>query len=280
MMKELLTIHERAVSRMQRQPEILGAWYFGSASRQQTDEHSDLDVVFLVAGEHFATAAASITSWMAACCDRVVLCWPEGFNGESIVNNGYLLELDGKLVVYDVFLLNSQRLDDGICRVHYADLRRENILFDKDGSVAALTDDAPSGSLWRDDVQRLIDTYWYHAHLTAKYLIRRDYFKLEAVLRTMMDAHASLLLTALDRLPWGGSANKLNHLPEAYQQHLKGYGCMEDFSLMRESILQSMRWFDEDARALTEAAMAAHEQSVSGAILPRWIAATESLSAT
>ncbi|MCH5286020.1 MAG: hypothetical protein J1E43_01240 [Christensenellaceae bacterium] len=280
MIQELLTIHERVVRRMQSQPEVLGAWYFGSASRQQTDEHSDLDVVFLIAGERFADVAANVTSWLETCCDRVVLCWPEGFNGDSIVNNGYLLELGGKLVVYDVFLLNSERLDDGICRVHYADLQRENIIFDRNGSVAALAANAPSNSLWQDDAQRLIDTYWYHAHLSAKYLVRRDFFKLEAVLRTMMDAHASLLLTALDRLPWGGSANKLNHLPASYQQHLKRYGCTEDFSLMRESILQSMRWFDSDAQALAEGAAASHEQSISTAILPRWMAATASLSST
>lgn len=274
MKKELLILHERFIKLMQAQPGVQGAWYFGSASREQTDEHSDLDIVFLIAGDRFEDVSGKLASWLAACCDKVLLCWPEEFNGASIVNNGYLLEFNGEVVVYDVFLLNSEHLQDGICQLHYADLREKNVIFDKDGKVRALMANAPSGGLWQADVSRLIDTYWYHAHLSAKYLIRRDYFKLEAVLRTMIDAHASLLLTAFDTIPWGGSANKLRLLPDAYQAHLKLYGCIDDFSLMREHILQSMRWFDSDALATAAPEAASHEQSLSSAILPHWIAAT------
>ena len=278
MKKELLAVHDRFISLMQGQPGILGAWYFGSASRDQTDDHSDLDVVFLANGAQFADIASQLTHWMASCCDSVILCWPEEFNGDSIVNNGYLLKLDGQTVVYDVFLLNSERLRDGICQMHYAGLQEKSIIFDPCGTVRALAADAPSGHLWHADVLRLIDTYWYHAHLSAKYLIRRDFFKLEAVLRTMMDAHASLLLTAHDTIPWGGSANKLRLLPEAYQRHLMQYGCLDDFTLMRERILQSMRWFVSDAAAIASCDAAAHAGNVSSVVLSCWIAATEALS--
>lgn len=278
MKKELLAIHDRFIQLMREQPAILGAWYFGSASRDEADEHSDMDVVFLVAGEWYDDASNHVTAWLGTCCDRVILCWPEGFNGEAIVNNGYLLELNGEVVVYDVFLLNRDRLDDGICRIHYTDLQRKNVIFDKDDAVQSLIAHAPSGDIWRDDVPRLIDTYWYHVHLSAKYLVRRDFFKLEAVLRTMMDAHASLLLTALDTIPWGGSANKLRLLPDQYQQHLMRYGCVDDFTLMRQRLLQSIRWFNEDVLATALAESGAYERSVSSAILPRWIHATETLS--
>lgn len=278
MKKELLAIHDRFIRLMREQPGVLGAWYFGSASRDQTDEHSDLDVVFLADGRAFADITNRLTAWLGTCCDRVILCWPEEFSGEAIVNNGYILELDGQAVVYDVFLLNQARIRDGICQIHYTDLQEKHILFDPFGAVRALMEDAPAGSLWQADVPRLIDTYWYHAHLSAKYLARRDFFKLEAVLRTMMDAHASLLLTACDTIPWGGSANKLRLLPDGYQRHLMQYACLDDFALMRQRILRSMRWFDGDAAAIASGAVAAHARDVSAAVLAHWIAATEDLS--
>ena len=249
MNKALLTIHDRFVSLMRDQPGVWGAWYFGSASRGLSDPYSDLDVVFLLDGEGFHAAADRLTEWLASCCDRVILCWPEGFNGEAIVNNGYLLELDGQIVVYDLFLLNGKRLDEGICRMHYADLREDSVIFDRDGRVRELIG-SPAAAPWRDDLARLVDTYWYHAHLSAKYLLRGDFFKLEAVTRTLMDAHVSLLLTAYDQTTWGGSANKLRFLPADLQRHLTKYGCVDNFRLMRSNLLQCLRWFEADAKAI------------------------------
>lgn len=271
MNKTLLTIHDRLMSVIREQPLIRGAWYFGSASRDMADEYSDLDVVFLVDSAGFEETAARMTAWLEACCDRIVLCCPEGFNGEAIVNNGYLLEADGQIVCYDVFMLNSARLEDGICRMHYAGLRESSIIFDRDGSVRALAANAPTGSPWRDDVNRLVSAYWYHAHLSGKYLMRGDFFKLESVTRALMDAHVSLLLTAHDRLAWGGSANKLRYLPADAQEHLRHYGCVADFPLMRARLLQCFRWFAEDARAVSAADAAAET------VLIHWMEQTDLL---
>lgn len=269
--EKLLGIHEQLMTIVREQPCIHGAWYFGSASRDLADEYSDLDVVFLVDSEGFAEVAARMTGWLEACCDRVVLCYPEGFNGEAIVNNGYLLEVDGQIVCYDVFLLNSARLEDDICRMHYAGLRESSIIFDRDGRVRALASAAPSGSPWRDDVDRLISVYWYHAHLSAKYLMRGDFFKLESVTRALMDAHVSLLLTIHDQSTWGGSANKLQHLPEDVQEHVRHYGCVPDFPLMRSRLLQCFRWFAEDIAAVSPT------DATAETVLSRWMEQTQPL---
>lgn len=268
---KLLDIHEGLMAIVREQTRILGAWYFGSASRDLADEYSDLDVVFLVDSAGFEEVAARMGDWLEACCDRVVLCYPEGFNGEAIVNNGYLLEADGQIVCYDVFLLNSDRLEDDICRMHYTGLQESSIIFDRDGRVRALSAAAPSGSPWRDDIERLISVYWYHAHLSAKYLMRGDFFKLETVTRALMDAHVSLLLTIYDQLPWGGSANKLRYLPDDVQEHVRHYGCVPDFPLMRFRLLQCFRWFAEDVRAVSPT------DTTADAVLSCWMEQTRSL---
>lgn len=61
-----------------------------------------------------------------------------------------------------------------------------------------------------------------------------------------MDTHTSLLLTLYDKITWGGTANKLHYLEEEKQSHLKKYYCCEDFNMVRENLLQSMLWFEED----------------------------------
>ena len=61
-------------------------------------------------------------------------------------------------------------------------------------------------------MERLITTYLYHFHMTAKYLIRQDYFKLNHVMRTLYDTHF----------------------------------CIDDFSINRKNLLKSMEWFEEE----------------------------------
>jgi hypothetical protein len=61
-----------------------------------------------------------------------------------------------------------------------------------------------------------------------------------------VDTHASLLLTAYDKITWGGTANKLHTLGHKKQEHLKKYGCTEDFKWVRRNLLQSICWFERD----------------------------------
>ncbi|MBD5103978.1 MAG: hypothetical protein HDT47_03835, partial [Ruminococcaceae bacterium] len=61
----------------------LGAWNFGSASRGMADEYSDADIVFLVEGGKFKETENSLEALLSRACDKVMLCWEEGFNGEA-----------------------------------------------------------------------------------------------------------------------------------------------------------------------------------------------------
>jgi hypothetical protein len=65
-----------------------------------------------------------------------------------------------------------------------------------------------------------------------------------------MDAHTSLLLNEYDTITWGGSANKLHFIPDEKQRHLMKYGCMEDFERLRENLLASINWFEEDSNEI------------------------------
>lgn len=201
----------------------------------------------------------------------MVIFWAEGFNSEAFKNYDCILEKDNALLQYDIFLLNKSHIEDFMCQLHYAGLKPKDIRFDVKGDVAALLGKAPEGQVWKEDVRHLIETYWLHINMSAKYFLRKDYFKLDEVLRILKDTHASLLLTEYDRITWGGIANKLHYIPEEKQKHLKKYYCHEDFVVTRQNLRQSMRWFEEDMQAPEDAGIQAFHIKICEKIKKDWL---------
>ena len=156
---------------------VLGAWNFGSETHGLSDEYSDVDIILLIAGDQFEKFTSSLDSRFMQISDKVLLCWPEEFNSEAIINNGYLLLKEDSIFQFDVFLLNSDKLDDFMCRMHYIGLKESDIIFDKKGSVRKLVQLNLQRDYWDADITLLEKTYWYHANMTYKYLKRKDYFK-------------------------------------------------------------------------------------------------------
>ncbi|MCH5347779.1 MAG: hypothetical protein J1E40_00520 [Oscillospiraceae bacterium] len=242
----LKNIFDKFIEKTKSMDEVLGAWNFGSEMHGKADEYSDVDVVLLVDGTAFHQMEHTVDNVLSEICDDVLLRWEEEFNGEAIINNGYILKNNGMLFQFDVFLINNDMIDDFMCRIHYTDLTEKDIIFDKMGDVKRLADDPPKGGLWSDDIDRLQRTYWYHLNMAAKYLLRNDFFKLEGIFRTLYDTHASLLLSAYDSITWGGAASKLKYIPAEKQGHLKKYYCTEDFGLDRDNLILSAELFEKD----------------------------------
>lgn len=250
MLNELKTVNDRFISLIREIGGVRAAWYFGSTVRGSSDEYSDIDIVILADKSAYGETDRRLTEMLAGVCDEVILCWGEDFNGETMKNYDYILSLDGKIFQYDVFLLNSGFIDDYMCRLHYTGLTEENIIFSKDNAAEELIEKAPKGEPWRADVKRLAETYWLHVQMSVKYFLRRDFFKLNKVLRTLMDTHTSLLLTGYDKTNWGGAENKLKFIPVEKQVHLMKYGCTEDFKLMKKNLKWSMDCFEKDVEEI------------------------------
>ena len=264
------------VSSIKNNDSVLGSWYFGSLAHGNSDEYSDIDIVLLIDGKQFMGFESIAVSCLEQACDNILLCWSEEFNGEAIINNGYLIEKDGNVFQFDIFLLNSLLIDDFMCRMHYTELKESDVIFEKNNNVKKLIENAPKGHLWNDDVKKLVSAYWYHVHMTAKYLLRKDYFKLSHVMRTLFDTHASLLLTEYDEISWGGVENKLHYLPQEKQKHLKKYYCTEDFVLVKNNLLQEMNWFAAD---LSELCSKDHIETnnMADKIISYWTSSTQNI---
>lgn len=252
LLKELENTNQKFVEQMKKERGVLGAWYFGSLSHDNADKYSDIDIVFLLDNENFERIDKERQNIMKKTGAEIVVEWAEEFNDDAIKNYCYILNVSGKNFQYDVFMLNQNRLDEFMCQIHYADMKESDIIFEKGKNVSALLGHNGCKDTWKADVHRLIQTYWFHMHMTAKYLARKDYFKLEGVLRTLMDTHSSLLLTQYDRITWGGTANKLHFIPEEKQKHLMKYGCIDDFDQIKQNLLEAMDWFIEDSKGLQD----------------------------
>lgn len=274
-MEQLREINDRFVEIMKKESGVLGAWEFGSAMHGTKDEYSDIDIVFLLDADNYYRIDAGVEEMLESVCDRIVIFWAEDFNNDAMKNYDCILKKDGKLFQYDVFLLNHEHIDDFMCQLHYMDLKKEDVLFEMDNVVSNLIEKAPKGQVWSDNMMRLIQTYWLHIDMTIKYFLRKDYFKLEGILRILMDTHTSLLLTAYDRITWGGTANKLHFLTEEKQNHLKKYYCSEDFDEVRENLLRSMCWFEEDIAEMGSAEMILYSQEMGKEIKKAWLDSLE-----
>ena len=272
----LKSILDSFVTLIKNNDSVLGIWYFGSLAHGNSDEYSDVDIVLLIDGKEFKHIENVAESCLRQACDSILLCWPEEFNGEAIINNGYIIEKDGNSFQFDIFLMNSLFIDDFMCSIHYTGLKESDIIFDKNNNVNNLILKAPKAEFWQDDVKRLSSTYWYHAHMTAKYLLRKDYFKLNHIMQILFNTHASLLLTQYDEISWGGIENKLHHIPDEKQNHLKKYYCNADFALVKNNLLEEMKWFTKD---LTEICSINHIEinHIANKIISYWTSCTQNI---
>ncbi len=252
MNQSLLNIQKDFIACMKSTNGVLGAWNFGSVLHGMEDAYSDVDIVFLLEGESFKQTEGEIPKILSKLCGGVLLTWEETFNSNAIISNSYLLKEENQIFQFDVVLLNNESIGDFMCRIHYTDLTEKDIIFDTADRVKQLCAHCPHGSFWNGKLERLIKTYLFFFHMTAKYLLRQDYFKLNHVMRTLYDTHASLLLTGYDAINWGGAENKLHFLPNEKQEHLKKYFCTDDFSFNKSNLWESMEWFEQDMRDVLE----------------------------
>lgn len=270
MLKELLVTNEKFVEKMKEDNSVLGAWYFGSLAHGNSDKYSDIDIVFLITETGFNKPAKYTYKLLSQCCDEIILMWEEDFNSQAIKNYDFLLKLNGKVFQYDIFLLNSGKIDDFMCQLHYTGLKLKDIVFEKEHFVSGLIQAAPAGHTWNDNYRRIIDTYWLHIHMSKKYFARRDFFKLEKILRILMDSHTSLLLTGYDQLTWGSAANKLHYLDKIKQSHLMKYGCIEDWNKMKKNIETEIEWFCIDVQDTCPTEYKKYNNSLSSKIIRFW----------
>ena len=249
-------MHEDLVNGFNKMIDILisdrrckGGWHYGSVSRGLDDQYSDFDPVFLVADRDFENFAGDVDDIVGKICDELLISWPEGYNSGYFKNFCNLIRIGENLHQLDFFILNSDHIDNWWCRQHLKGCTRANLIFDKNGEVAALLDKGLRTDNDRPDTMRCIDTYWFHIEMLIKYFKRKDIFKLIKNIDILFHAHADLLLSEYDTLDWGGWETKVNKcVPIDKQTHLFGYFTNIDLQSYEAAIKHCMIDFNNDAK--------------------------------
>lgn len=275
MLQELVNVNEQYISYMKKQQCVLGSWYIGSISHETTDDYSDIDISFLIEDSEFESIGQKSLDFMSSIVDDVIICWAENFNNKKIKSYSFILKLKCHIFQYDVVLINKNYTDYHMCKIFYMNLQNEHIIFDKQEYVKELVLNAPLGSFYSMDRKRIIETYWFYVEMSIKYFKRKDFFKLEGVMRVLFDMHSSLILTGYDKINWGGTENKLHFIDSRKQKHLMKYGCIEDLSCMRNNLLQSICWFEEDVEDIGTVENQKYSHTIGELIKEHWIKHTQ-----
>ena len=252
---DLTAMFDKVVAAMKADPRCKGGWHFGSARRGETDEWSDYDSVFLVSNDHFEPFAADIPKVLAASCDELLIHWPENYNSGCFKTFCSIVRLGETLHQFDSFVLNADRPDDWMCRIHCKGCGEGHIIFDRTGETAAFLRMGYTVENHIPDTLRAIDTYWFHIQMLVKYFKRKDVFKL---VKNMYDfvfrAHVDLLLSRYDTLDWGGWEPKIKRcVPEETQRHLLVYFAPADFASLQAAAGSGMALFERDAKEICAA---------------------------
>jgi hypothetical protein len=247
----LAEVFERMMALLAADARCLGAWHFGSLSRGQADRYSDVDPVVLVEPDGYASLVAALPAFYAQAADRLQVIWPESYNNEFFGNYGSLLEHRGELFQFDLFLMRADRVDEHFCRVHRVACTAEHVIFDRTGVVATLLARDPGLAPGEPALGYLIDTYYFHAQMVIKYLLRPDRLKLGHLLHTLYRDHGEVLLAGYRRAEWGSAETRLQlDVPAEKVAFLLDYFAPAEPAVVARQLVRVMTRFEEEARAI------------------------------
>jgi predicted nucleotidyltransferase len=262
----LMKAFDEVVELLKKDDRCLGGWHFGSMARGLDDKYSDVDPVFLVDGDYFEEFDSDLPKVFEQICDEVVIYWPETFNSDEIKNYGVDIKIKDNIYQFDIFLLNSHKIDSWFCKIHYTDSQIKDIIFDRTGDIKKLLANAPKGEIYNKDVLYIIETYWHHIHMITKYFLRKDYFKLIKNFDILMKAHIELLLAEYDCITWGGWDSKVKYIPMEKKEHLKKYFASSEIEQMKLNLKESLEYFSLDAKEICKSKKIKYPQHVENCI--------------
>lgn len=253
-----MEVLQQSIEVLKQDPRILGAWHFGSAAKNSSDDYSDVDPVFLVKKEFFEQVDQELPEIFKKICPGIHLWWPESYNGSAIKN--YAILFEGKeLHQYDLTIVKESCLDSGMAYIFSKDCREEHIIFDKDDMIknnvvkrnlqekAGAADAALNGS----NISCQIEMYWLFAFITVKYFMRKNIFKIIYARDTMRSVHLSILQRLIGKGNWSWWPESITvNLDAEKQAEMLSYFGAPSIDGMKQDFMISLSNFSKDAGEL------------------------------
>lgn len=242
-------VFEKTVELFENDPRILAGWIFGSAGRNEEDEYSDVDPVFLVSDRDFEQVDRELTGIFRKICPNIALWWPESYNGSDIRNYAVLLQDRDDLFQYDMTLIRESDTPTGISQMFFKGCREENILFDKTGALKERFSKNLPQAYTTDRIVREIEKYWLFVFISVKYIRRSDVFKTIYARNELMQAHLKVLQMAAREGDWSWWPRSIGkNLDKNKQRDMLLYFGAPDMKSLSNGLLKQMKFFSEDAK--------------------------------
>jgi len=238
---------DKTVSLFDGDPRVVAAYHSGSVGTDREDEFSDVDPVFLIKREDFMSFDRQLPQLFEQAVAKPILWWPErwvwrpGASENINIPRNYAIffEVDGKLLQYDINIMAAPQ--KGRIKVSEG-----QFIFDKSDALEITSESSPPEL----DVRLLswtIEMYWIYVYIHAKYLKRRDLFKLLYAQQELFHEHLVVLqyLELIDREWWPLMANKVD---ESKRENLLKYFGQADVDSIARILPDQILLFSNDAR--------------------------------
>jgi hypothetical protein len=196
--RKLREVLNKTVELFAADPRFVAGWLSGSAGGSGEDEYSDVDPIFLIRDESFEDIDRELPSVFEAICSKIVLWWPEIRDNPALRNYAVLVS-EPELLQYDINLLKLSAFSPG----WLAGIGPEQVLFDKTGVVRGALGTAGAQPYSPDDLLWNVEKYWLYVYISAKYLRRRDVFKLLYAQGVLFQTHLAILQALHPNDTWG-----------------------------------------------------------------------------
>jgi hypothetical protein len=239
---------DKTVQLFRNNPMVIAAYHSGSIGTNREDEFSDVDPVFVIKRESFMEFDKQLLSLFEQAVAKPVLWWPERWiwrpgaaeNIDIHRNYAIFFELNGKLLQYDINFIAAP--EHGRVKVS-----KNQFVFDK----ADVLEIIPAASSVDLDIRKLgwtIEMYWIYVYIHAKYIKRRDLFRLLYAQQELFHEHLVILQYLESNPGQGWWPLVANQIDENRQNHLKLYFSAPDVDTIIEKLQNQIHLFSEDAR--------------------------------
>ena len=239
---------DKTVSVFENDPRVVAAYHSGSIGTDREDEFSDVDPVYVIEPESFLEFDRQLPGIFEKAVAKPILWWPErwvwrlGAEDNINIHHNYAIffEMDDKLLQYDInFRVAPQ---EGRIRVS-----KDQFIFDKSGVLEIGPESLPA-DLDKRKLGWTIQMYWIYVYIHAKYIKRRDLFKLLYAQQELFHEHLVILqyLESNNAHRWWPLI--ASEVDEARKGNLLKYFGAADVDSITGKLQEQIHLFSEDAR--------------------------------
>lgn len=241
-MHELLRqVLNKTVDVFQNDERCLAAFHAGSVATADEDEFSDVDPGFIIHAEDFKQVDRELPTIFGSICQKIHLWWPERCNCDTYKNYAVLFEMDSVLLQYDVTIMTPPTTP--------IPLLSEQFIFDKANLLRVVAEPEPI-HYSPERLRWTAEIFWVYAYITAKYLRRKDLFKLLYAQQELRDAHLEILRALnpiVENFWWPLTIKKV--VPKEKVEDIALYFGNADVESIAKALPKELSTFSRDAKA-------------------------------